>query len=493
MSQTADPSTAGAEATSTIFIGGEWSGAERTYERFDPAAPSRSIGTFSKATEADVERAFDAAAAALRPWAATPARERAEVLRRAADLLEGRLDEATAAEIADVGKAERDSRGEVVRTIDIFRYQAGAVLQAEGELFPATASDTTLLTISEPLGVIGAITPWNFPFAIPGWKLAPALVYGNTVVWKPAEAASGSAVILTEVLAEAGLPAGVLNLVTGSGRELSGAITGNRHVAGLTFTGSVPVGETLRRALADSRAKLQLELGGKNPAIVLADADLVDSAAQAARGAMLQTGQRCTATSRIYVEESVKDEFVERLVAGVEAMIVGDPTDPDTAVGPVASREQLETVSRYLGIAAADNLDVRTGGSASDGEDGFYVEPTVIVDVPEDHALMREEIFGPVVCVNSVSGLDEAIERANDTEFGLSAGIFTRDLGKAMRFMREIEVGLVHVNRETGSTEVHVPFGGVKDSSSMQREQGMAARDFFTVSKTVYLRTPDDH
>jgi acyl-CoA reductase-like NAD-dependent aldehyde dehydrogenase len=477
-----------AESTATILIGGEWSGAEDTYERFDPAAPDSRVASFSSATEADVSRAFEAAAAALGPWGARTAAERAAVLRRAADLLEGRVEEATAALVADIGKAQRDSRGEVLRTVDIFRYHAGAALQADGETFPSAASDTTLLSLREPLGVIAAITPWNFPSAIPGWKLAPALVYGNTVVWKPAEAASGSAVVLTEVLVEAGLPAGVLNLVTGSGRQLSGAFTGNPHLAGLTFTGSVPVGETLRRALAGTRAKLQLELGGKNPGVVLADADLDNAAAQIARGAMLQTGQRCTATSRIYVEESVKDDFVERLVAKVEAMKVGDPSEPATEIGPVASREQLETVRRYIDLAAADNLDVRCGGTASDGEDGFYIEPTVIVDVPEDHTLMREEVFGPVVCVNSVSGLDEAIERANDTDFGLSSGIFTNDMAKTLRFMRESRTGLAHVNRETGSTEVHVPFGGVKASSSLQREQGMAARDFFTVSKMVYLR-----
>jgi acyl-CoA reductase-like NAD-dependent aldehyde dehydrogenase len=492
MSQTLDRTIAdmGAESTATILIGGKWSGAENSYERVDPAAPDSRVASFSSATKADVARAFDAAAAAFGPWSARTAGERAEVLRRAADLLEERVEEATAALIADIGKAQRDSRGEVLRTVAILRYHAGAALQAEGEVFPAAASDTTLISMREPLGVVAAITPWNFPFAIPGWKLAPALVYGNTMVWKPAEAASGSAVFLTEVLVEAGVPAGVLNLVTGSGRELSSSITGNPHLAAVTFTGSVPVGETLRRALGDTRAKLQLELGGKNPAVILADADLEEAAAQIARGAMLQTGQRCTATSRIYVEESVKDEFVERLVAKVEAMKVGNPSEPETEIGPLASREQLETVRRYVDLAAADGLDVRCGGTVSDGADGFYAEPTVIVDVPEDHTLMREEVFGPVVCVNSVRDLDEGIALANDTDFGLSSGIFTNDMAKTLRFMREMRAGLVHVNRETGSTEVHVPFGGVKASSSMQREQGMAARDFFTLSKMVYLRTP---
>jgi aldehyde dehydrogenase (NAD+) len=489
MSDIADQAPTATDVPPTILLDGEWVGAAGSFERFDPAAPTVRTGTFAAATEADVARAFDAAASAAGPWGDAPVRERAEVLRRAADLLEERLDEATAVLVADIGKAQRDSRAEVVRTVDIFRYQAGAVLQSEGELFPAATSDTTLLTIRRPLGTVVAITPWNFPFAIPGWKLAPALVYGNPVIWKPAEAASGSAVFIAKVLDEAGIPPGVLSLITGSGRALSGALTGDPRLAGLTFTGSVPVGDRLRRVIGEGRAKLQLELGGKNATVVLADADLAEAAAQVTRGAMLQTGQRCTATSRVYVAAEVRDDFVERLVASAKALVVGDPTDPATEIGPLASGEQFDTVGSYLDVAEEDGLDVRCGGRAGDGTDGYFVEPMVIVDVPEDHKLMREEVFGPVVCVNSVSGIDEALALANDSEFGLSAGIFTNDLTKAMRFVRGVESGLVHVNRETGSTEVHVPFGGIKASSSMQREQGMAARDFFTVSKTVYLRT----
>lgn len=477
-----------APADPSLLIDGAWRPTAETYERVDPANVTRTTGRYAVATAQDVDDAYAAAVRAQRGWAATAAPERAEVLRRAADLLEARADEATEALVADIGKAWRDARGEVLRGVALLRYHAGAAMQASGETFGASDPSTLLMTLSEPVGVVCAITPWNFPVAIPLWKLAPALVYGNAVVWKPADAASGSAVLIADVLQQAGLPAGVLNLVTGSGRKLSEPLTGNPALAALTFTGSVGVGRTLAKAVADRTVKLQLELGGKNPAIVLADADLPDAVEQIARGAMLQAGQRCTATSRVYVEASVRDAFVEQLAERVRAFRVGDPRDPDTDIGPVASEQQFETIAGYLQRAKDDGLHVVAGGDWHRDGDGLWVEPTVLVDVPEDHPIVREEVFGPVVCVNAVDDLDAALERANDTEFGLSSGVFTRDLGKALRFARETQSGLVHVNRETAGVEVHVPFGGVKASSSMQREQGMAARDFFTVTKTVYMR-----
>jgi aldehyde dehydrogenase (NAD+) len=481
-------STTTPEVPASLLVGGAWRSAADAFERVDPAAPDRVPGRYAAGREADVAAAYAAAAAARPGWSATAATERAGILHRAAELLEDRADEATAALVADVGKAHRDARAEVLRGAAILRFHAGAVLQASGETFDGADPATLLLTLSEPVGVVAAITPWNFPVAIPLWKLAPALAYGNAVVWKPAEAASGSAVLLARLLSDAGLPAGVLNLVTGSGRALSGALTGAPELDALTFTGSAGVGLGLRRALADRTTKLQLELGGKNPAIVLADADLPDAAEQIARGAMLQTGQRCTATSRVYVAAEVHDVFVALLVERVEALRVGDPTDPATDVGPLASREQHETVGAYLELAREPGITVATGGGVADGAHGFYVEPTVLLGVPDDHRLAREEIFGPVVCVARVDGFDEALRRANDTEFGLSSAVFTRDLGTALRFARGTASGLVHVNRETAGVEPHLPFGGVKGSSSMQREQGMAARDFFTTVKTVYVR-----
>ncbi|HEU4973603.1 MAG TPA: aldehyde dehydrogenase family protein [Baekduia sp.] len=469
----------------TLYIGGAWRAAGDTFERCDPSAPDRPTGRYASATADDVRAAYAAAAAAQPGWGDTPAPARADVLRRTADLIEARADAATWRLTADMGKAARDARGEVLRSAAILRYYAGELLQPIGETYASADPATTLFTVEQPLGVVCAITPWNFPFAIPTWKLAPAIGFGNAVVWKPAEAASGSAVMLTEILAEAGLPDGVLNLVTGSGRALSGALTGDRALAALTFTGSNGVGTRLRQAVADRNVKVQLELGGKNPAIVLADANLEDAAVQVMRGAMLSTGQRCTATSRVYVERAVAERFVALLRERVEELVVGDPFDEGTDVGPLAFAEQRDTVARYLGIARDEQAEVLTGGV--DG-DGCFVAPTILTGAQADSALLREEIFGPVLVVEEVDDFEAALAKANDTEFGLSSAVFTTDIAKAMAFIRRTESGVVHVNRETAGVEPHVPFGGIKGSSSMNREQGKAARQFFTTTKTVYLR-----
>ncbi|WP_079045784.1 aldehyde dehydrogenase family protein [Carbonactinospora thermoautotrophica] len=472
----------------TLFIGGSWQAANDTYQRFDPAHLERSTGTFASATPEHVASAYEAASAAQPAWSSTPAPQRAEILRRAADLLEARVDEAARRLTSDMGKAIRDARAEVLRSVAILRYFSGELLQPAGEIYPSADPNTMLLTVEEPLGVVCAITPWNFPFAIPTWKLAPALGFGNAVVWKPAEWASGSAVFLTEILAAAGLPDGVLNLVTGKGSRLSSSLTGDPRLAALTFTGSGEVGVRLRQAVADRNVKVQLELGGKNPAVVLADADLEDASVQVVRGAMLCTGQRCTATSRVYVERSVAPRFRELLRQQVERLVVGDPFDEATDVGPLASPEQRDTVASYLQIARDEQLEVITGGTI-DGPGSCFVTPTVLAGARSDSQLMREEIFGPVLVVEEVDDFDAALEAANDTEFGLSSAVFTKDIAKAMAFVRRTQSGVVHINRETAGVEPHVPFGGLKASSSMNREQGKAARLFFTTTKTVYLRS----
>ncbi len=469
----------------SLLIDGEWRGASATYERSDPANLERTTGTFAAADLSDVKDAFDAAAGAAKAWAATPMPARSEILRKAADLLEGRAEEATDRLIADMGKARRDAAPEVMRSVAILRYYAGELLQPSGERYPSSDPSTTLVTVEQPVGVVCAITPWNFPFAIPTWKIAPALGFGNSVVWKPAEIASGSAVVLADVLVEAGIPEGALSLLTGHGKEISAGLTGHDQLSALTFTGSGGVGRRLREAVADRNVKVQLELGGKNPAIVLSDADLADAAVQVTRGAMLSTGQRCTATSRAYVERSVLDEFTELLKERVDSLVVGDPSSKDTDVGPLASIEQRDTVASYLEIAENEGAEVITGGSMLNG---CYVEPTLLTRVAPESALMREEIFGPVLIVQPIDGFEEGVAAANDTQFGLSAALFTRDLGCAMRFVEMSESGLVHINRETAGVEPQAPFGGVKGSSSMSREQGKAARQFFTTSKTAYIR-----
>ena len=471
----------------TLLIGGRWQGSDQVYERFDPAGLDRLTGRFASATEAQVRAAYDAAAAAQPAWAATPAPARAEVLRRAADHLEAR-DEAAARRLTlDMGKCIRDARGEVLRSVAILRYFAGELLQPVGETYASADPSTMLMTAEEALGVVCAITPWNFPFAIPAWKLAPALGFGNSVVWKPAEAASGSAVLLTESLAAGGLPDGVLNLITGSGRRLSAAFTGDPRLAALTFTGSGGVGIRLRQAVADRNVKVQLELGGKNPAIVLADADLDDAAVQVTRGAMFATGQRCTATSRVFVERAAAAEFEQLLREQISKLVVGDPLEESTDLGPAAFREQLETVTEYLELARTERVSVFTAGDPA-RENTCFIAPSLLTGVAPDSRLMREEIFGPVLVLQVVNDFDAALAAANDTEFGLSSAVFTRDLGTAMKFIRGTESGVVHVNRETAGVEPHVPFGGIKGSSSMSREQGKAARQFFTTTKTVYIR-----
>lgn len=438
-------------------------------------------------TEEMVADAYKYAKTAQENWAAFTAQQRSEVLRKASDILEEHLETATRQLTADMGKAIRDARGEVLRSIAILRYYSGDALQPSGDVYPSADNSTFLLTVEEPLGVICAITPWNFPFAIPTWKIAPALVYGNSVVWKPAEAASGSAVLLAEVFEAAGLPSGVLNLITGSGSRLSKALTGNEALAAITFTGSGGVGNRIRQSVADRNIKIQLELGGKNPAIVLADADLEDASLQVLRGAMYSTGQRCTATSRVYVERAVSEEFTKKITDKVNALIVGDPLIETTEVGPLGSPEQLKSVNQFLALAKSEGATILTNSSAPDSD--CFFPPMVITDVSTGSRLVTEEIFGPILVLQVVENFQEAVTNANNTEFGLSSSLFTRDLTTAMKFIKLTQSGVVHVNRETAGVEPHVPFGGLKGSSSLNREQGTAAREFFTTTKTVYIRS----
>ncbi|MFN8218020.1 MAG: aldehyde dehydrogenase family protein [Solirubrobacterales bacterium] len=471
----------------TILVGGEWRAGDGVHEAFDPSNLSRQTGSYGLATEADVADAYAAAAAAQPQWAGTTAPARARLLRRIGDLLEANSDEAAHALTSDMGKVIRDARGEVLRSAAVFHYHAGEILMPRGEIYPSESPDTFLYTVERPLGVVCAITPWNFPFAIPAWKLAPAIGLGNTVVWKPALDASGSAVFLARLMLEAGLPAGVVNLITGRGGALSGALSGDPRLAGVTFTGSGPVGAGLRQAVADRNVKVQLELGGKNPIVVLADADLGDAAQQIAKGAMFGTGQRCTASSRLYVESPVADELTARIVAEVERLRVGDPFDPSVDVGPLSSPAQHRKVGEYLDLARAEGADSLIGGGL---EAECFVQPTVLRGVSAESRLLREEIFGPVLAIEEVADFDAAVASANDTSFGLSSSVFTADLAKALAFTEATESGMVHVNRETGGVEAHVPFGGIKESSNMSREHGPAARHFFTTTKTVYVRTP---
>jgi aldehyde dehydrogenase (NAD+) len=479
--------TAGAGTTAGLYIDGHWIEADRHFERTNPARPSEVVGRSALASAGDVSAAYDAAQRAARAWARTPAPQRAEVLVRAAALVAERATEIARMLTREEGKATRDARGEVLRAAAILRYHAGEGTQPIGDVFSSAVENTMIHTVREPLGPIAVITPWNFPIAIPAWKIAPALAYGNTVVWKPAEIASGTAALLVGCLDDAGLPAGVLNLVTGRGREIGDAIVGDPRARAVTFTGSNAVGRGIAARAAESGIKAQLELGGKNPSVVLADADLDRAVGCITRSAMWSTGQRCTATSRAIVVDEVYDEVVDRLVAAAAALVVADPLDEGTDLGPVASRSQFDTVTDYLAVAKAEGLKCVLGGDAGDPENGFFVPPTIYADVDPASRIAVEEVFGPVVAVIRARDPEHALALANDTEYGLSASVFTTDLSTALRATRELEAGVVHVNGESAGAEPHVPFGGVKASSTGSREQGKAAAEFFTETKTIYF------
>lgn len=477
------------------YIGGDWRPAKSggTFENRSPANGDDLIGHFAASGAEDVEAAVAAAAEAAPGWRNTSAITRANILFKAAEILASRANDVGRELTREEGKTLKEGIGETGRAVQILRYFAGEAQQPSGEHYPSANPLTLLYTIREPLGVVAAITPWNFPIAIPTWKVAPALAFGNTVVLKPASLTPLCAVRLTEALAEAGLPAGVLNLVTGSASAVGDPLVKDERVVGITFTGSNKVGADLRRLVAERGAKLQLELGGKNPAIVLADADLDHALGHVVSGAMWSTGQKCTATSRAIVDRRVASEFTAKLTERIAGLKVGDPLAADTQIGPVVSDEAAERIVSELTTAAKSGGSLLAGGGrlTDNGRgSGHYVAPTLFGDVDPNSYLGQEELFGPVLGVIPVDGLDEAMAVANSVRFGLSASIFTRDLGKALAFARDIQAGVVHINSETPGAEPHVPFGGMKGSSSYSREQGKAAREFFTQTKTVYFDPP---
>jgi aldehyde dehydrogenase (NAD+) len=470
------------------FVGGSWRDAGRPTHDVNPARPSEAVADVLQAPSEVAADAVDAAQAAFANWRATPAPARGEVLRKAADLLEARAAEVGRDLTREEGKTLAEGIGETRRAVQILRYFAAQTLEPDGETYPSHSAATFLYARREPVGVVSAITPWNFPIAIPAWKIAPALAYGNTVVWKPAELVPLTAVHLLEALVEAGLPDGVLNLVLGKGSEVGDVLVTHDGVQAITFTGSNNVGRALQRKATERGKKVQLELGGKNPAVVLDDADLDVAAEQVARGAFLSAGQKCTATSRVIVQSAVVDSFLTRLADLAQAWKVGDPLENDTRVGPLVSADQLQTVTEYLDVARQEGGRALAGGTrAEDLGDGYYVRPTVLAGLGRESRVVREEIFGPVATVLPAESYAEAVALANDTRYGLSASVFTNDLTRALRFADDIHAGVVKVNQESAGVEFHVPFGGMQESSSGSREQGKAAREFFTQWKTVYM------
>lgn len=475
-----------------IFINGEWgpSSSGKTIENRNPARVDDLIGRFASASAEDTRRAIEAAAEARRVWARTSPIERANILYRASELLAARAEDVGRELTREEGKTVAEGIGETRRAVAILRYFAGEVQQPDGEHYPSANPNTLLFTMREPIGVVGIITPWNFPIAIPAWKIAPAIAFGNTVVFKPASLTPLCAVRLVEVLEEAGLPKGVVNLVTGGGSEVGDVIVNDERVEAISFTGSNAVGNQIKKDVAERGAKVQLEMGGKNPAIVMADAELDHAVAEVIKGAMMSTGQKCTATSRAIVDRRLLDEVTERITQRAASLTVGDPSQDGVTMGPLIDEKAAE---RVLGDIekSRDGARLAVGGGRPSGvPEGHFVEPTVFTDVDPDSYLAQEELFGPVLGVIPVDGLEEAVAVANQVRYGLSASIFTRDIGKALAFIREVEAGIVHVNSETAGAEPQVPFGGYKGSSSYSREQGKAAREFFTQVKTVYFDPP---
>src|SRR4051794_1854321 len=476
------------------YIAGEWRPAVsgETMENRNPANRDEVVGLFASSGADDVDAAIAAAEEAFRSWRFSSPMTRASILHKAANILESRIPEVGRELTREEGKTLKEGIGETTRAVQILRYFAGEAQQPSGEHYPSANPHTLLYTAREPLGVVAVVTPWNFPIAIPAWKIAPALAFGNTVVFKPASLTPLTAVRLVEALDEAGLPAGGLNLVMGAAVGVGGPFVRDPRGGAITFTGSDETGAALRRSAAERGAKLQLELGGKNPAIVLADADLEHALGHVVAGAMMSTGQKCTATSRAIVDRRIADRFTAMLADRISGLKVGNPLLPETQIGPLIDERSADRVAGEVDAARESGAELLVGGSRLGGDlaRGAFVAPALFAGVDADSRLGQEELFGPVLGVIPVDNLEEAMAVANQVKFGLSASLFTRDLGRALDFARRIEAGIVHVNSETAGAEPQVPFGGMKGSSSYSREQGKSAREFFTQVKTVYLDPP---
>jgi aldehyde dehydrogenase (NAD+) len=472
------------------YIGGEWaeSNAGKTFATTNPAAPGETVAEYQQSGPDDATAAVAAAADARDGWASTPAPERGAILKAAGDALADRKDELTAQLTREEGKTHAEAGGEVQRAIDIFHYYAQKTYDLGGTVKSSSGQRTNLYTREEPVGVATLITPWNYPIAIPAWKIAPALAAGNTVTIKPASLAPGPAIAIVEALDDAGIPDGVINLVTGSGSTVGDALIGHDDVDAVSFTGSSAVGDVVYDLATDDGKRVQTEMGGKNPTIVSDATDIEEAADIIASGAFGVTGQACTAGSRAIVYEDVYDEFVDAIVDRADAIDVGPGDECD--MGPQVSEDELESTLEYIDVAAEEGATLAAGGEALGGGrfgDGYFVAPTVCTDVDPGHRIAQEEVFGPVLAVISVEGFDDAVEVANDVNYGLSASILTRDHTEANRFVAEVESGVAKINEKTTGLELHVPFGGFKNSSSETwREQGDAGLDFYTIEKTVY-------
>ena len=466
------------------FIGGTWVRAETSRANINPSDTNDIVGHYADAGVADVEAAAEAARSAVGPWGQAPMGTRATLLQKIADHIDARRDELAMLLSREEGKALRDATAEIVRSAEIFRFYAGEVYRMSGDRVNSVRKGVGVEVLHEPVGIVGLITPWNFPMVIPAWKIAPALAYGNAVLFKPSELVPASAWALTEIINDAGAPAGLFNLLMGGG-EIGQEIVD--HVDAVSFTGSVPTGRKVAQQAAGRMIPAQCELGGKNPLIVAADADLDIAVDCAVQGSFYQTGQRCTASSRLVVDQEIVKQFTDALVERLKSLVVGTGTDPATDIGPVADDRQFAKDLSYIALAEAEGARRVFGGEQLNRlTPGYYLAPALFDNTSNSMRINREEVFGPVACIIPARGHDEAMQIANDTDFGLSAGIVTTSLKLAIDFKNRIQSGIAMVNLPTAGIDFHVPLSGMKASSYGQPEMGSQAMRFYTKARTAY-------
>jgi len=470
------------------YINGEWLRGGETAADVNPSNTGDIVGEYARADAAQAASAIDAARAAFPKWAAASIQQRADILDAIGTEILARKEELGTLLSREEGKTKPEGIGEAARAGSIFKFFAGEALRANGELVPSVRPGLTVEITREPVGVVGMITPWNFPLAIPAWKIAPALAYGNCVVFKPADLVPGCAWALADIIARTALPPGVFNLVMGRGSVVGDALVRSDKVDAISFTGSVPTGRAIARTAIETLKKIQLEMGGKNPQVVLDDANLDVAVNASLQSAFFSTGQRCTAASRLVVTDGIHDRFVQKMIERMKALKVDDALKPGTDIGPVVDQTQLDQDLEYIGIAQKEGGRLAAGGERlSRATEGFYLAPALITDTTPAMRINREEVFGPVASVIRVRDYDEALAVANDTPFGLVAGICTDSLKAAAHFKRNAQAGMVMINLPTAGVDYHVPFGGRKGSSYGPREQGAYAREFYTTVKTTYV------
>ena len=470
------------------YVGGEWMAGKTVTLDINPSDIKDLVGEYAQADAALTEQAIDAARDAFRTWSLSPIQQRADILDKAGNLILARKDELGKLLSREEGKTLPEGVGEATRAGQIFKFFGGEALRLSGEKVASTRPGIEVEVTREPIGVVALITPWNFPIAIPAWKIAPALCYGNCVVFKPADLVPGCGLALVDILIDAGLPKGVLNLVMGRGSVVGEKMLASPRIDAVSFTGSVPTGRAIAQKAVASGKKVQLEMGGKNPMVILDDADLGTAVNTAVNGAFFSTGQRCTASSRLVVTQGIHDRFVEAVKEKMKSLKIDNALKAGTDIGPVVDQSQLDQDMKYIEIARQEGGKVFGGERLNRETEGFYLSPALVTETTNSMRINREEVFGPVASVVRVKDYDEALAVANDTEFGLSAGICTSSLKHSSHFKRHSQAGMVMVNLPTAGVDYHVPFGGRKGSSYGPREQGRYAAEFYTTVKTAYIQ-----